>query len=200
MSLKSSIRRSLGLAAVLAVAGSVIAADARPMFSSAERAQGLAEGRGMGLATPAENNGYPGPRHVLDAADQLGLSPEQKAETKRLFEAMRAEAIPAAKQLLADEAALDQLFIDKKADLAGITAASDRAARSESVVRVIHLKYHLAMVRVLRPDQIAAYAKLGSHPEGTGGAHVHAGMPGMAGMAGMPGMAGTKDGSDPTPH
>ena len=197
MPLKLNLRRTLGLAAVLAVAGSVIAVEARPMFSSAERAQGLAEGRGMGLATPAENNGYPGPRHVLDAADKLGLSPEQKAETQRLVDAMRAEAIPAAKRLLADEAALDQLFIDKKADLASITAASDRAAQSESIVRVIHLKYHLSMVKVLRPDQIAAYAKMGSHPEGAGGAQDHAGMPGMADM---PGMAGAKDGSDASPH
>ncbi len=176
--------RTLGLTTVFAVAALALAAQAAPMFSSAERAKGLLEGRGMGMATPAENNGYPGPRHVLDAADTLKLDPAQKAETQKLFEAMRAEAIPASKQLLADEAALDQLFIDRKADMASITAASERAAMSESAVRVIHLKYHLAMVKILRPDQIKAYGALGSHPEGAASTgHDHSGMAGMPGMA-----------------
>ena len=40
----------------------------------------LKAGRGMGLALPAELNGYPGPAHVLELSDQLGLSPEQKAK------------------------------------------------------------------------------------------------------------------------
>ena len=34
----------------------------------------LKAGRGMGLALAAELNGYPGPAHVLEVADQLGLS------------------------------------------------------------------------------------------------------------------------------
>ena len=34
----------------------------------------LKAGRGMGLALPAELNGYPGPVHVLELSDQLGLS------------------------------------------------------------------------------------------------------------------------------
>ena len=39
----------------------------------------------MGLALAAELNGYPGPRHVLDLADQLGLTPEQQVEAQRLL-------------------------------------------------------------------------------------------------------------------
>jgi hypothetical protein len=34
----------------------------------------LRAGRGMGLALAAELNGYPGPMHVLELADALGLS------------------------------------------------------------------------------------------------------------------------------
>ena len=77
------------------------------MFSAAELAQGLLEGKGMGLATPAENHGYPGPRHVL--ADQLHLSPDQKAKTEALVTATKAKAIPQTKLLLADEAALESV-------------------------------------------------------------------------------------------
>jgi hypothetical protein len=34
-------------------------------------------GRGMGYAKAAELNHYPGPRHVLDLAHTLALTPEQ---------------------------------------------------------------------------------------------------------------------------
>jgi Spy/CpxP family protein refolding chaperone len=161
----------------------LVAAQAAPMFSSKERAEGLLEGKGMGLATPAENNGYPGPRHVLDAAEQLHLTPDQTAKTEELVAQMKAEAIPAAKRLLADEAALDNLFIRHAADIASIKTASDTAAQSESVLRVIHLKYHLAMISILTPDQIAAYTAMGSHPE-KGASHTST-MPGMQNMPGM---------------
>jgi hypothetical protein len=39
----------------------------------------LKAGRGMGLALPAELNGYLGPIHVLELSDKLGLSAEQKS-------------------------------------------------------------------------------------------------------------------------
>jgi hypothetical protein len=38
----------------------------------------LRAGRGMGLALPAELNGYPGPVHVLELGDRLGLDAEQE--------------------------------------------------------------------------------------------------------------------------
>lgn len=53
---------------------------------SAEQIDGLSHGKGMGMAMPAELNGYPGPRHVLELASQLGLSEEQRARTQALFE------------------------------------------------------------------------------------------------------------------
>jgi len=154
--------RLLAALALAAVAG---AAAAAPVFSSKERADGLLEGRGMGLAVAAENHGYPGPRHALDAADKLGLSAEQRAQIAALVDQMKAEAVPAARRLLADEDALDRLFIDRKATLASITEASQQAGRSEAAARVVHLKYHLAMVKILTPKQIADYQALGSHVE-----------------------------------
>jgi hypothetical protein len=39
----------------------------------------LNAGRGMGLALAAELNGYPGPLHVLELADKLDLSADQRA-------------------------------------------------------------------------------------------------------------------------
>ena len=55
-------------------------------------------------------NGYPGPAHVLELADQLGLSTDQKARIQSLFDSMKAEALSLGAKLLSEEAALDQQF------------------------------------------------------------------------------------------
>src|SRR5690242_3488719 len=46
----------------------------------------LRAGRGMGMALPAELNGYPGPVHVLELADALGLTPEQRERVRALHQ------------------------------------------------------------------------------------------------------------------
>src|SRR5882757_3830289 len=70
----------------------------------------LRAGRGMGLALAAELNGYPGPSHVLELADKLDLSPDQRAGVQRLFDAMKAEAVPIGTKLVEQEADLDRQF------------------------------------------------------------------------------------------
>ena len=53
---------------------------------SEQQVNELGAGRGMGLALAAELNGYPGPSHVLELADKLELSADQRAKVQRLFE------------------------------------------------------------------------------------------------------------------
>src|SRR6187431_528451 len=49
--------------------------QARPVKALSDKdIADLKAGRGMGLALPAELNGYPGPLHVLELATPLGLS------------------------------------------------------------------------------------------------------------------------------
>jgi hypothetical protein len=48
----------------------------------------------MSLALAAELNGYPGPRHVLELGEQLGLTEQQRAGVQRLFDDMTAEVLP----------------------------------------------------------------------------------------------------------
>ena len=43
----------------------------------------LRAGRGMGMALPAELNGYPGPMHVLELADRLSFSADQRERVQR---------------------------------------------------------------------------------------------------------------------
>src|SRR4030088_463632 len=67
----------------------------RPIKAISEQQMAeLRAGRGMGLALAAELNGYPGPSHVLELADRLELSAGQRASMQRLFDSMKAEAMP----------------------------------------------------------------------------------------------------------
>ena len=85
--------------------------QARPIKAlSAEQIADLRAGRGMSLALAAELNGYPGPRHVLELAEQLGLTDQQRAGVQRLFDDMTAEVLRLGEQLISQEAGLDQLF------------------------------------------------------------------------------------------
>jgi Spy/CpxP family protein refolding chaperone len=120
----------------------------------------LQAGRGAGLALAAELNGYPGPSHVLELADPLELSPAQRARTAELFAAMRAEAIGVGEEVIRREAELNRLFAERTADLTGLHAAVNEIGLKQATLRVVHLKYHLAMMEVLTPEQVARYGVL----------------------------------------
>lgn len=120
----------------------------------------LRAGRGMGLALPAELNGYPGPSHVLENADALGLSAEQREHTKGLFEAMKAEAVPVGERLIEQEAKLDRLFADREVTPANLNAATEEIGMTQVRLRQTHLKFHLAMMDVLSAAQVERYREL----------------------------------------
>jgi len=52
---------------------------------SEQQVDDLRAGRGMGLALAAELNGYPGPSHLLELADKLELSADQRVRIGQLF-------------------------------------------------------------------------------------------------------------------
>ena len=56
------------------------AAHAQPLKSlSGEEVSQYLSGAGMGYANAAEWNHFPGPMHVLELGERLGLSDEQRA-------------------------------------------------------------------------------------------------------------------------
>jgi hypothetical protein len=114
----------------------------------------------MGLALAAELNGYPGPRHVLDLAQELQLTAAQQRATSDLFEAMRAETRTLGADLIEAERVLDRLFAEKRATPETVAAATERAGAIAAKLRAAHLRYHLAMIEVLTTDQITAYNHL----------------------------------------
>jgi hypothetical protein len=133
----------------------------------------LKAGRGMGLALPAELNGYPGPSHVLELADRLGLSDEQRSAVRRQFEAMQAETIPIGEQLISQEAALDALFAGHRATSTSVAQAAAEIGTTQGKLRAAHLKYHLATLDVLQPAQVERYAELRGYRDGTPMHHHH---------------------------
>lgn len=127
---------------------------------SEQQVADLRAGKGMSLALPAELNGYPGPSHTLELADQLKLTPEQKVRTQALFMQMQQEAKTVGEQVISAEAALDRLFREKQATPEALQAATAKAAQAQGQLRETHLRYHLVMGDVLLPEQVAAYNRL----------------------------------------
>jgi hypothetical protein len=120
----------------------------------------LRAGRGMGLALAAELNGYPGPSHLLELADQIGLSEAQRNGARSMFEAMKAETIPIGERLIAQETALDKLFAGHAITAETLNAATAEIGATQSQLRAAHLKYHLSIVTMLEPSQIQQYSAL----------------------------------------
>jgi LTXXQ motif family protein len=120
----------------------------------------LKAGRGMGLALAAELNGYPGPMHVLELADSLGLSAEQRATIQELVAAMKAEAVPLGERLIAQEADLDKQFADKTITPAHLETSTNAIGATSGALRRAHLKYHLSTLDVLTAAQARRYAEL----------------------------------------
>ena len=140
--------------------------EARPIKAlSEQQVADLKAGRGMGLALVAELNGYPGPSHVLELADQLGLSDAERNTVRGLFEAMKAETIPIGERLIAQETALDKLFAEHKVTPETLAAATAEIGGTQAKLRDAHLRYHLSTVALLQ-IAIKRYAELRGYAEG----------------------------------
>jgi Spy/CpxP family protein refolding chaperone len=127
---------------------------------SPQQIDDLRAGRGMGLALAAELNGYPGPMHVLELADRLALSAEQRHQVQQLYDAMKRETIPIGEKLIAEETELDEKFAARTIEAASLTTLTNAIGRTQAGLRAAHLKYHLHMMEVLTPSQIQRYAEL----------------------------------------
>lgn len=165
--------RALLLACIAAAAAPVAAQHAHPAASPYTQLQSrpikalseaqvadLRAGRGMSLALPAELNGYPGPSHVLELAQQLELSAAQRDAHQRMFERMQAEARELGEQLIAAEERLEQLFAQRRASPQAVQQATAEAAALHGRLRAAHLLYHLQTVAVLSPAQVQRYERL----------------------------------------
>jgi Spy/CpxP family protein refolding chaperone len=130
-------------------------------------------GKGMGLAKAAELNRYPGPAHVLELADKLGLDEEQRVRSEAIFKAMQAQAIRQGKTLVEKERELDRLFAEGGITGEDLRAALEQIGHLQAEVRRIHLQAHIEQWKVLTEQQIARYEELRGYASHAGRAHQH---------------------------
>jgi len=127
---------------------------------SAELVEQILQGQGASLALPAELNGLPGPRHVLDLADQLDLSPGQQAQVQDVYDRYLAEAVPAGERYLAAAQALEEGLRSGAISEEELSELVTEASRLEGELVTIHLTAHLRTAAILTPAQIAVYNQL----------------------------------------
>ncbi|HMB53241.1 MAG TPA: hypothetical protein VKU40_07990 [Thermoanaerobaculia bacterium] len=143
-------------------------------LSTAE-VDGLLAGAGMGYAKAAELNRHPGPKHVLELADELRLSPEQRTATEAAFERMAAAAKDLGSRLVAAERDLDRAFAAGGLDADELRRRTAAIADLEGELRYVHLAAHLEMRALLDERQVAHYEWLRGYGDGGGhgGEHHH---------------------------
>jgi hypothetical protein len=151
-------------------------ANARAIATlSADDVAQIVAGAGWGLALPAELNGWPGPAHVLEASEALGLSNSQRAAVERIHARMRADAIAAGAAYLDAERALDAAFADGAPSAATVTALAAEAGAARARLRAVHLTAHLETAPLLSRHQTMLYARLRGYAEGESHNHGHSG-------------------------
>ncbi|MBX5132680.1 periplasmic heavy metal sensor [Rhizobium lentis] len=119
----------------------------------------LTRGGGWGFAKPAELNGYPGPSHVLQMKDQLGLSEVQLRQVQKAFDIMQARALEEGKGFVEAERELDAAFRSTTITESALRDLVAKAEESRSRLRFVHLAAHLEVTRILDPVQIIAYRR-----------------------------------------
>jgi hypothetical protein len=120
----------------------------------------LRNGEGMGMAKAAELNGYPGPKHVLTLAAQLGLTEDLQRQVAAIFDRMSAAAEPLGAGLIAREQTLDQLFAQREITRERLAAETAAIGELQGRLRSVHLAAHMETRALLQPDQIARYEQL----------------------------------------
>jgi Spy/CpxP family protein refolding chaperone len=139
---------------------------------SAEDVDAYLTGQGMGFAKAAELNGYAGPKHVLELAGELALTPEQRTRTQMLFLSMQTKAVALGHRLVEEERKLDRLFASTTITRASMEQSVERIGALQADVRAAHLEAHLEQAKILTPEQRAQYLRLrGYHVSGAHHTH-----------------------------
>lgn len=129
---------------------------------SAEAVQQLLDGDGMGLAKPADLNGYAGPKHVLELKSELAITADQERRVEAIRGRMLGKAKELGKQIVDAERALDAAFKDGQLTEAQLATRVASIARLQGDLRLVHLQAHLETKPVLTDAQTRKYYELRS--------------------------------------
>jgi Spy/CpxP family protein refolding chaperone len=158
---------SIVLALVLSIGASRASQHVHPQASpadatatsalSAEAVKQLLDGDGMGLARPAETNGYPGPKHLLDRSSELSLTTEQQKQIAAIRQQVLEQARPLGSQIVAAERALDAAFKAGTLTEEQLRSQLEAIAALQAQLRLVHLRAHLLTKPLLTPEQARKY-------------------------------------------
>lgn len=123
----------------------------------------LLKGLGMGLASYAEENNYPGPKHVLDLKEQLALNRDQIKKAETLANLVSVTAVAKGEEIVQAEEELNKMFQEGKINEKSLRAKLEQIGKLRADLRFIHLQAHLKMKQVLTADQIKKYNELRGH-------------------------------------
>jgi Spy/CpxP family protein refolding chaperone len=129
---------------------------------SAEAVQQLLNGDGMGLAKPAEMNGYAGPKHVQELKTELAITPEQERQVEVIRQRMLTRATALGQQIVEAERALDAAFKEGRMTPTELSTRVAALARLQGDLRLVHLQAHLETRPVLTDAQTRKYYELRS--------------------------------------
>ena len=126
----------------------------------------LENGRGWGLAKAAELNGYPGPVHILEMKEKIGLTSEQTVKIKALYDGMKGRAVPLGKRLIELERKLDTSFAEESVSPESLEETVKEIGAIRAKLRLVHLATHLETPKILTTEQVDLYNKLRGYGKG----------------------------------
>ncbi|GAA5521688.1 hypothetical protein LQ318_08035 [Aliifodinibius salicampi] len=136
-----------------------------------QEVEGYLNGKGMGLSKVAELNQYPGPKHVLELADELELSSKQKEQTQLLFNKMKEKAINIGETYIAKEQALNQMFESGNVSSSTVDSLLVEIGKIKGTLRAAHVNTHIQMIGILTTEQVKKYDELRGYGNGNSRYH-----------------------------
>ncbi len=140
-----------------------------PMLSgiSADEKEALLAGSGLGAGRIAMMNGYPGPKHVLEMGDELGLTAQQKEEIGTLFAERKASFVEMGRELVEKDEELTAMFASGSVDTGAVEKLSREIGQLQGELRAGHLNAHVLTWEALNEEQREKLASMrGMHHGG----------------------------------
>jgi len=114
-------------------------------------------GAGAGMASYADLNGYPGPKHVLEMRDTLRLTDDQEKNLEAIFDEMSENARAKGELIIAKEIELDAKFRLGVATMSGVLRLSGEIGMLRGELRAVHMTAHIQAKEILTKQQIGLY-------------------------------------------
>jgi Spy/CpxP family protein refolding chaperone len=120
----------------------------------------LESGMGAGMASYADPNDYPGPKHILDLADTLNLTEDQIKLIEAISDGMIANSQALGMKIIEREERLEELFRSGTAGEKETRAIAVDIGTLRGDLRSVHLAAHIQAREVLSSGQRTLYTVL----------------------------------------